>query len=241
MPVVTAADLINDAARINGKLGPGRTLSQSEQDDALRIFQRLVDAWTIESLMIFSRTRSTYTLIPGRAPITIGSYGDWETPRPIRIESMGLVLTGVSPSVETPIEMLTDDQWAAKRVKDLASNLPRQCWYNDGWPLGSLYFWPVPIVANDVALYHWAQLTGPAALESIIRFPPGYEQAFVDNLAVATCPLFGRRPTPELQASALESKARLKRYNHTADLMRVDAAIAKGNSAPGIAQFYSGE
>ena len=241
MPLVTAADLINDAARASGKLGPGRTLSQSEQDDALRIFQRMVDAWSIESLMIFSRTRTTYTLIPGQAQITIGPVGDWEATRPIRIESLGLVLTSVSPHVETPIEILTDDQWAAKRVKDLSSNLPRQCWINDSWPLTSLYFWPVPLEANDIALYHWAQLATPTSLDSIIRFPPGYEQAFVDNLAVATCALFGRRALPELMAAALEGKARLKRHNHTADLMRVDRAISNATQAPGIAQFYSGE
>ena len=241
MPLVTAADLINDAARANGKLGPGRTLSQSEQDDALRIFQRMVDAWTVESLMIFSRTRTTYTIVPGLAPVNIGPVGDWIAPRPLRIESMGLVLTSVSPHVETPIEILTDDQWAAKRVKDLSSNLPRQCWVNDGWPLTALYFWPVPLEANDIAIYHWAQLTTPTSLESIIRFPPGYEQAFVDNLAVATCALFGRRATPELMEAARGGKARLKRYNHAADLMRVDRAISGSTQAPGIAQFYSGE
>lgn len=241
MPITTAADIINDAARASGKLGPGRMLSQSEQDDALRIFQRMVDAWTIERLMVFSITRDTYTLIPGQSPITVGPSGDWVAPRPLRIEGMGLVLTNVTPHVETPIKVLTDDQWEGKRVKVLESNLPRECWYNDGWPLGELYFWPVPLEANDIALYTWSQLTAPTSLESIVRFPPGYEQAIVDNLAVQTCALFGRRATPELMDAASSGKARIKRYNHTSDLMRCDRAISGGPQAPGIAQFYSGE
>lgn len=208
--MATAADLINDAARANGKLGPGRTLSTVEQTDALRIFRRMVDAWSIERLMIADIRRDTYTLTPSLSPHTIGPGGDFDAARPVRIERMGLVLTGGS---EIPIELLTDQQWAELSVKELESNLPTKCHYSATVPLGELHFWPVPLEACDVALYTWSQLTAPPALDSEIVFPPGYEQAIVDNLAVLTCPLFGRQITPMLLEAANKGKARLKGFN----------------------------
>lgn len=240
MPTVTAADLINDAARANGKLGPGRTLSASEQGDALRIFQRMIDAWTTERLMVFSLSRDVYTLIPGQGVVSIGPYGDWIAARPLKVESLGLVLTGVQPNVETPIKLATEGEWQAIGVKDLTSPHPRVCSYNSGWPLAEFHFWPVPLEANDIAVYTWQQLASPAALESIVRFPPGYEQAIVDNLAVATCALFGRRPLPELVEAARESKARVKRSGHTSELMRCDSGLSAGAGGVGFESFYTG-
>jgi len=239
----TAKELLNDAARTNGKLGPGRTLSVSEEADSLRVFQRMIDAWNAEQLLLYSISRDTYGLVSGKSPITIGPGpgSDWVAPRPLRLEGLGLVLTYTYPHVETPIKILTNNEWERHTTKDLQSNLPREAWYNNGWPNGEFFFYPVPLEGNDVAVYGWDHLTEPVALDTIISLPPGYEQAIVFNLAVLTCILFQRPVTDYLMQTAIESKALIKRTNYTIDLLRCDPAITGHAAVPGIGQFYSGE
>lgn len=237
---ISCRELINDCAKANGKLGPGRTLSESEFADAFRILQRLLDAWAIEPLLVYATKRDVAALVPSHSPITLGPGGDWPT-RPLKIDGIGLVLTGTAPSVETPLAMLTDAEYANQRTKDLTSTLPTLAWYSPKWPLGELYLWPVPLQANSVALYYKQQLEKPDDIEDILDLPPGYELALVDQMAVSTCVLFDQKMTPELYAAARESKARVKSANHTVEAMRCDPAIVNASHAPGIASFYSGE
>jgi hypothetical protein len=206
MAITLASDIINDAAKALGKLGPGRGLSTSELEEGVKIFRRMVEAWNAKRAMIFSTIRETFPLIPNQALITIGPYGDWIAPRPLSIERMGVIVNPTG-GVEIPVKVLSD------QAKGVTGTLPTQCWYNDGWPLGELYFWPIPTTAYDIVLYHWQPLTVATGVDSIIRFPPGYEQAIVYGLAARLARPFGMACPPDVAREAQKAEGVVQSYN----------------------------
>jgi len=231
VPLVTCSDLINDAARACGKLGPGRTLSQSEQDDALRIFQRMMDGWTIARENVYSVNRAEYTLIPNQQMIAIGPVGDWIAPRPVNIDNICLLIQAGTMPVEVPLKVLDDNQWAGTRVKGITATLPTSVWYNGGWPNGELYFYPIPSEANKIVLYTWQQLSVPTSLDSIIRFPPGYEQAIVYSLAVRLCRPWGLNVAPDVAQLARESMAAIQSANLSSPRVGTSSGLRKGGGS----------
>lgn len=239
---MTVLDLITRAMRLVGAISTGETPSAAEAQDSLDSLNDMLEAWSTERLAIYSITRSVYTIVSGTQRYTLGTGGTWDSVRPLRIENAGLVYKNPNPTVEVPLERLNDDEWAAKRVKDLTSNLPRQFWYNEGWPLGEFHLWPTPLDANDVALYVWTPLTQFSTLTDTVTFPPGYADAIRYNLAVRMAPEFGLEVPNLVVAYADAALTKIKAYNAPDYEMRVDPSLQRRKPrAPGIAQFYSGE
>jgi len=118
--------------------------------------------------------------------------------------------------------LLTDDGYQSIQVKDLTAPWPTQFYYNPTFSnsLGTIIVWPVPSgTTASAVLYTPTAVTGFSNLTSNSAFPPGYNLAFIDNLAVDLS-IGWRQPDPLLIESANRAFAILKRNNtKQADLM----------------------
>jgi hypothetical protein len=101
-------------------------------------------------------------------------------------------------------------------AKPLTSTQPIAVYYAAGWPLGSLYFWPIPTTAWGVRLETWSTMTQFADLSIVFTLPPGYWDAVVKALAIDLCPGLNRPATPELGKGAMDAKAAIQSLNSTA-------------------------
>ncbi len=145
----------------------------------------MVDGWRADGLTISHVARLLFNIIPSKGDYTIGLSGDFDTPWPDRVERAGMVLTSETPNPEYPIFPLSIDEWKEWTLKTQSTNWPRVYFYERSYPLGILHLLYVPTDANQIALYlEEALLPISATGDTLLDFPPGYQEAIESNLAV---------------------------------------------------------
>jgi hypothetical protein len=230
---MTALDLIKRSMRLLGLLNVGDVPTNEEAQDGLTALNAMVDAWATERLMMFTTGRNLYNLAQNQQVYQIGPLGpDWIAPRPEYIDGAGLLLTNSDPTqvLEIPLEVLrTDKEWARVRAKGITSQLPTKLYYDRGFSTGggnlgsgNVAVWPVPLVANQIALYTPTIVSQFTSLTQTISLPPGYNRALAYNLAIEYAPEFTVQPSEVVVAVAQMSKDSLKRANLQLDKLRTD-------------------
>ncbi len=224
---MTVLDAIKTAMKRIGALAAGETPTNEEAADGLARLNSLVESWHNERLLVYTTTRTTWTMVADTGSYTLGLGGDIAIDRPMFISQIRAIDTSQDPDVEIDLgRLLTDEEYAAIPDKDQTGTFPTCVYYNPTSPLGTVTFWPVPTSgALEGVIYAPAPVTGFASLYAIISLPPGYERALIANLATELAPEFGRPVTPELQRIADQSKAVIKIANYRPMHMASDDAI----------------
>jgi hypothetical protein len=220
----TVRDLITGSMRLIGAIATGETPSASELSDGLTALNDMIDSWSNENFLVFAKTIEFFPLTPGQASFTIGTGGDFDTIRPMKIETATLQVQQ-TPLLELPMKIINKDEFAAIRVKSTESPIP--VWlYDDGsFPLKNLYLWPVPMVANKLGLYSWKQLSEFSSLNDEIDLPPGYNKALRYGLALEIAPEYGKPLDPTIVTQFKDSRSNIKRMNIKPEYLSCDAGV----------------
>lgn len=219
----TVRDLIKGSLRLIGAIATGQTPSANEEADCLSVLNEMLDSWSTERLTIFNTVRESFTLIPTQQAYTIGTGGDFDTTRPQLVENAGVM----SGTIELPVDILTQDEWAAISLKSTSSTFPMKLYMEDAFPLATINLWPVPSAANSLILYSWKPLTAFASASTTFVMPPGYLMALRFNLAVMLAPEYGKTPNDLVMKGAVDGKSNIKRMNIKPQLLRCDPAIVQ--------------
>lgn len=227
MMAVTVGQLINQSFRATGMLASGEIPEAAEAQDALLIFNQMIDLWNIESLMIYTIERLVFPLTSGQQNYTIGPVGaNWTAARPTRVEAANFQLLGVTPVLEIPLRILTDQEYESIRIRGVTSTLSTWLYYDQAYPLGTVFLWPVPTSNDNIVLWVEHQLSSDVTLTTSIALPPGYQQMIVYNLAVQLSAQGMGKPASALVAQlAISSKTQVKSNNNQAPLIKSDPAI----------------
>lgn len=198
---VTALSIIKAAGQEIGVLAPGEIPSNEDQAWILEKLQRLVDQYNAREVMIYNVNFALFTLNPPANPLlptTIGPGGDFDVnQRPVSIESIGLILAG-TPGVELPLNRRDEDWWANNRIKGLTSTLPTDYFYSPDWPLGKIFFWPVPTASHQVNIQTRQVLGEYTSFVQSFTMPPAYWNLIVYELAISIGPSFEKEPSSTL-------------------------------------------
>lgn len=226
--------------RLINVLGVGETPSAVEANQALSSLNDMIDTWSNENLLIYAKAYESFPLVVNKQAYLMGTgSADFNTVRPQMIEAMNFQQISGTTTVELPIEIINQDQWASISVKTITSNLPTRMWPQYTFPYVTLNFWPIPDVTNNVIIWSWKPFTSVAAsLTTAIALPPGYNKALRYNLAVELAPEYGKSLDSTVIAQATNSKAALKRMNSRVDLMGTDPALLPQRSTW---NWYTGE
>lgn len=223
-------DIITDALLEMGAIAQGQVPSGSIVQLGLRKLNRLIDTFNAKKLFIYAVNFNTYTITPSLVPHTIGPSGIFDvTQRPMKIEDASVILSNIDVSLE-----VRDAQWwAGQLAKAQTSTFPTDLYYEPAWPLGKIYFWPVPTVAYSVRLETWVSLTQFTSLVAEFSLPPGYLELIISGLAVTLCPAFGKSPDATLVANAQRALVLVQGNNSKAP--RISLA---GGGLPGGGPTY---
>src|SRR5258708_1640886 len=128
-----------------GALASGETAIAAESADALVILNQMMDAWSADRLTVFTLSRQVFTLQAGKQAYTMGSGGDFNVPRPARIQYASII-SNQNPAqpLELEMDMLTDAEWQEVRVKNITSSLPRRFFDDRGFPVSIMDFFATP-------------------------------------------------------------------------------------------------
>tara|TARA_R110000868_G_scaffold336958_2_gene597886 strand:- start:131 stop:826 length:696 start_codon:yes stop_codon:yes gene_type:complete len=219
--MATANDLMTYSMKLIGKLGQGETMTADDQTDCFNALNSMLESWWIQRLAVYQILKETFSLVANDVDYTIGSGGNFNTTRPVKIDSAQIR----DNSMDYPMEQIYSDEYAAIMNKAVTSTIPYQFYYDNAYPLATIYLYPVPSSANQIILNTWKQLQSFSAVTTTVALPPGYERAIKYNLALEIAPLFGVDVTSGVRKIAAESLGDIKRANETPLYAQLDPAI----------------
>lgn len=198
----TVDDLLLEASIMAGLHGTrDGPLPPEDSAYGFRKLADLIDKLAGERLAIYREQRvGPFNVTAGQgditavSPITIGSGGIWDTPRPQWIDRAGVIYTaGAGDRPELPMRSLDTKEWARISVKGTTATLSRSLYYDrlfNASGLGNIYLYPVPSASFQVVLYVPVAISefpvdgaGNPIYTTVISLPHGYRSMLISHLA----------------------------------------------------------
>lgn len=182
----TPAELIALALVDAGVYAQGQTASAEDTNNAFKRLNWMVSQWARKRWLVYHLIDVSFAST-GAQSYTVGVGGNFNTPRPDKIESCFArqLLPSGQNQIDYPLEILQSrEDYNRIRLKTLGT-WPSLVFYDSGYPLGTLYPWPIP-AASQFSLHISVKqpLNQFATLAEVIELPPEYEGALFYNLVV---------------------------------------------------------
>ena len=223
----TALDVIKGAMRRIGVIATGETPSAAEAADGLAALNDVLERWNTENLAIWATTANTYTTVAGVGTYTIGPSGaDWIATRPIDIVSGYSSYQGV----DYPMLQYNQTQYMNIPLKTLQSTIVETFCLINGYPLGTVYLWPVPQIAATVTLNSGTAISSVSSTATTLSYPPGYALALQWALAVELSAQYGITLTNDQRKAADVSYAQIRKVNRVPSVSAFERQLRAGSA-----------
>jgi hypothetical protein len=133
--------------------------------------------------------------------------------RPTAIESANIVATVEGASARFPMKIIGQNEWASQETYGDQSIIPKKLYYDQAFPLATIYLFPTPATNTHLEIYTWTPFTQFATLGDTLAMPPGYLRALSYNLAVEIGAAFGLQIPAAVLTIAEGSKAAIEALN----------------------------
>lgn len=231
--MITAYTMIVSALGKIQVLGVDANITAQEAADGLYDMNAMLDAWSIERLMVYQVQQTTHSWTAAAATRTIGSGGDFNTTRPYKISDDGNFFR-TSDNLDYSVRVLPRKFYDLIGSKTSGGSIPEFLFYDDGFPTRTLYAYPVPADALTLHLNSWKPLQSFASLTTTISLPPGYQAAIEWNLAIWSAPRYGaaaKAAARDLEKQATLLKSRIKGVNNPSMVSHLDHSLVGGSNA----------
>jgi hypothetical protein len=185
------SDVINSALRLIGVLAAGETPNSDESTDAMQSLNALMEAWSAEQATIYEIVNFQNVLTGAQQTYTIGSGGNFNTARPLKIEKAGII---TPDTLRHDMKIVGAKDWAEIEEKTLTGRLPKVLYNDNAFPLANLNVWPIPNAtggAPTIDLWLWQQMQQFATINDSFTMPPPYFRAIKYALAIELAPEYG--------------------------------------------------
>lgn len=225
----TALDVITGALRKIGQYSPGETLSSEDANDALDIFNGLLDILSTQHFAIYNNVETVVPLTTGKSSYTLGTGGDISIERPLSISQIFTrITTGASP-VDFPCDVWPLEQYSKIGLKNQPGPWPKSAYYNTSYPLATLYLWPVPNAAAELHIFS-DQVLSNLNLTDLLNLPRGYFLFLQYELATLLAPEYGVPVPPAVAQAASQMRASIKSLNARPQVEApIDGAVIASN------------
>jgi hypothetical protein len=226
--VTTVNDLIVLALIDSGILGVGQIAQAEDVNNALIRLNYMTAQWNRKRWLVYNLT-DVSVVTTGQEAYTIGPNGDFDTPRPDRLEDgcylRQLAYAGVQ-QIDYPLQVLpSHEDYNRIRLKTMGT-WPAIVFYDSNWPTGTIYAWPVPsanLYELHILVKH--QITQFTGLTEEINLPPEYEAALLYNLMVRLRVAYRMPADPAMIALAKDSLNLIRGANVQTPTSKMPAAV----------------
>lgn len=224
--MTSAVDLITLALKDIGALGIGQSIGPDDTADALATLNMMLGQWQGERLSVYHLV-DTALMSTGATSYTVGIGGNFNVLRPIKINA---AYARLNPSTSNPIDYpvtIIDarEDYVRIGLKSLVS-FPEFAYYDPAFPLGNLFFYPVPNSAFELHILTMEALPQFSVPAAQINLPPEYVAAIRYNLALWLAPSYQLEPMPSLVRLAGSAKRVIKRMNTQIQSMTMPRGLA---------------
>lgn len=231
----TAIDIVTTALEQIGVYGPGEGISAADTARALERLNTMLDVWSTESITCFAIRMTSFPLVVGQQKYTIGTGGDVNEARPIRIiEGPGAAFVyQTATNQRYGVNVVTRDKWNMIGSPLTNSNVPGVLFYDDQFPLGELNVYPVPNEGGYTMNFSSFQVLDQFAdTGAAFSFPPGYKAAITNNLSVWCGPFWKTAVvSDDVKRLARLSKKAIQRANRRTPIAIFDSYIVSRPTA----------
>lgn len=246
MPAIAARTLCTTALELIGVASAEQPIPAVTAMRALQTLNTMLDAWSTEKLLTYSRPKIPLVLVPDRGTYTWGiQVPPADIPRepPVKLELCLLTVDDTSPGLEWPLTILDQTQYEAGiYTKALESSYPTYVYLDAAPPTATLYVWPIPTLPYTLQLLPWQAHSPYASYDAVLDWPAGYQDAFETNLGLRLAPFYGVPVAPELRQWAEESKRALYVINTEVGRLSLMPGRAVGSGGLGYpAAFLRGD
>lgn len=232
MTVTTPADIIRLVLKDTGVIGVGQTAQAEDTNDLFDTLNMMLGEWNSKRWFLFHLI-DVAKVSTGAQSYTVGPGGDFDTPRPDRLEDgcfFRQLVTASSPNkIDYPLSILESREDYSRIALKQLQTIPQFIFYDASYPLGVVYPWPIPqATLYEVHLLLKSQLTQFANLADTINLPGQYFGALRYNLACRVRTMYQLPPDPQLVALAEDANETLRLMNAQIPRLRMPAGIARG-------------
>lgn len=203
----TAQKIIKKAFQKAGILTKTQNPAADEANDALDALNAMLSSWSNDAGMIYQRKWETFPLVGGKLLYTMGTGGDFNTLRPIKIIECHLT----DGNIDYPCESVNDEIYNHQIQQKTAPGLSYFLNNDNAYPVANIRLWPVP----PSSLYSLFMLSEKALnfynLTDTVDLPPGWERALIFNLAIEICSDYGQEPPDTTVTIAQQSKSLIQK------------------------------
>lgn len=225
--MTTWADIINITFRDSGVLGVGQTLQAQDTNDAIRRINMMLSQWKRRRWMVYHLVDHSIVM-NGSLSYTIGTGGQIDTPRPDAIESAFVrqLIQSQPNQVDYPLRLIHSyEEYSRISLKQLQAGPGWYLFYDSGYPLGTLYPWPLMSSQYELHVQVKDELVSVASAADTIILPPEYELAIYANQMKMTRSAYRLPPDPEINRLAQTSIETLKATNFQIPTLNMPAAV----------------
>lgn len=143
--VVTCHQIITDAYTHIGCLAEGESLTTYREEYALRQLNKMIKAWSVQGYRLWTILEGSLTLVAAQRSYTIGSGGNLNIPRPLRVLNARF---RDSDGIDIPVDVVPRNEYFDQPNKG-ATGQTTMIFYDPQFtgssrtPKGTLYVWPV--------------------------------------------------------------------------------------------------
>jgi hypothetical protein len=244
------------ALRMAGRINDQQSVAYTSKDvsDAMGLLVMMLGQWQRKRWLLWSEQDTSF-VSTGANYYTIGPRQNFDVARPDKIHAAyvrilsasgagsavndvlpetlpfplgpyGTDAVGTGNDVDIPLAIIESrEDWSTITIKHLKS-IPEAVFYDSAWPIGRLYFWPVP-PANAYELHLAVKTSLPVygSLTDQLNLPPEYLDAVVNNLACRIIVVSGGQISPFLAGQARASLETVRMANVQIPLLGMPAAL----------------
>lgn len=205
--MATAGDIITASFL---KIGIG-VPTTAQTSSALISLNNMINFLGVEMVPPYV-TSESFALVASDSEYTIGSGGQWDTVRPVKV--LRCFLRDDS-NYDYPVSVMGSLDRAIMSNKAYSAR-PSQLYYLSEYPLAKIIFNTLPDAAYDAYFEFWKSFTEFAATTTAVDLPPEYREALVYNLAVSLGEDWDRIVSKTVFAQAMRTREVIDRLNAAA-------------------------
>jgi hypothetical protein len=184
----TWGDLIQIVFRDSGVLGVGQTLQAQDTQDGKRRINMMLSQWKRRRWLVYHLVDYSVAMTGARS-YTFGAGGNINAPRTDAIESAFVrQVTQAQPNQpDYPLRLIKSyEDYSQITMKGLQAGPSWALFYDSGYPLGTLYPWPLANSQYELHVQVKNELVSVDDIADEIVLPPEYEQAIYAEQVRAT-------------------------------------------------------
>lgn len=232
VPGRSVGDLINLALEDSGAFNSQKPPSYQDTLDALWRINMTIGQWNRRRWLVYHLLDVSHPCNGARS-YTVGPGGDFDIPRPDRLEAA--YIRQVVPSNPTPVDwplrlIQSREEYSQITLKGLTAAPSEAIFYDSGFPLGSVYPWPVPNNQYELHLLVKVVLDQFANIEDVVNLPPEYEQALYAEIKVQARSAYNLPPDEFMIGQAKATLATIRKANFQVGRMTLPKGLQQGKA-----------